>query len=158
MAAPFWPAAGSVAAGSSRSATNVSSATPKLSPNNPENKSSSESRAFPKSSRILKPGDFRKVYDEGSRMTSQSFAAFLLRTSPPESGEAPHFGFTTPRALGKAVVRNRVRRRVREAVRLQQHLFAPGWSVVFNPRRTAALVPFEALRQEVARIASKCKA
>lgn len=91
-------------------------------------------------------------------MTSQSFAAFLLRTSPPESGEAPHFGFTTPRALGKAVVRNRVRRRVREAVRLEQHLFAPGWSVVFNPRRTAALVPFEALRQEVARIASKCKA
>ena len=160
MAAPFWPAAGSAAAGSSPSATNVPSATPKLSPNNnPElTKSSSESRAFPKSSRILKPRDFRKVYDEGTRMTSPSFAAFLLRTTPAGStGAGPHFGFTTPRALGKAVVRNRVRRRMREAVRLEQHLFAPGWSIVFNPRRTLAGVPFEALRKEVARVAARCK-
>ena len=155
MAAPFWPAAGSGDAGSSPLATNVSSATPKLSPNNPEKQGSSETRAFPKSSRILKPRDFRKVYDEGTRMTSPSFAVFLLRTSPPESGEPPHFGFTTPRALGKAVVRNRVRRRMREAVRLEQHLFAAGWSVVFNPRRTTADVPFEELRKEVARVARK---
>ena len=94
-------------------------------------------------------------------MTSPSFAAFILRASlprtGPESGEPPHFGFTTPRALGKAVVRNRIRSRMREAVRLEQHLFAPGWSVVFNPRRTAAEVPFEALRKEVARVASRCK-
>ena len=158
MAAPFWPAAASVAAGSSRSATNVSSATPKLSLNNsPEFKSSSETRAFPKSSRILKPRDFRKVYDEGTRMTSPSFAAFLLRTSVAALGEAPHFGFTTPRALGKAVVRNRVRRRMREAVRLEQHLFAPGWSIVFNPRRSTADISFETLRSEVARVAGKCK-
>ena len=159
MAAPFWPAAGSVAAGSLPSATNVSFATPKLSPKSPEIKGSSENRAFPKSSRILKPRDFRKVYDEGTRMTSQSFAAFLLRTTSAEASPEPsHFGFTTPRALGKAVVRNRVRRRVREAVRLEQHLFGHGWSVVFNPRRTAADIPFEALRKEVARVAARCKA
>ena len=90
-------------------------------------------------------------------MTSQSFAAFLLQTSPPDSGEPPHFGFTTPRALGKAVARNRVRRRMREAVRLEQHQFAPGWSVVFNPRRNTADTPFELLRKEVARVAAKCK-
>ena len=91
-------------------------------------------------------------------MTSPSFAAFLLRATPVSSvGDGPHFGFTTPRALGKAVVRNRVRRRMREAVRLEQHLFAPGWSIVFNPRRVLADVPFESLRQEVVRVASRCK-
>ena len=159
MAAPFWLAAGSAGAGSSRLATNGSSATPKLSPNTFEpSQSSSETRAFPKSSRILKPRDFRKVYDEGTRMTSPSFAAFLLRAMPASSvGDGPHFGFTTPRALGKAVVRNRIRRRMREAVRLEQHLFAPGWSVVFNPRRVLAAVSFEALRKEVARVAARCK-
>ena len=160
MAARSLPAAGSADAGSLLSATNGSSATPKPSPNSPEPRDSSNNRAFPKSSRILKPRDFRKVYDEGTRMTSPSFAAFLLRTASPESGEpphSPHFGFTTPRALGKAVVRNRIRRRMREAVRLEQHLFAPGWSIVFNPRRTTADVPFESLRKEVARVAARCK-
>ena len=163
MAGLFWHAAGSADAGSLPSATNGSSATPKPSLNTPQPKGdSSDTRAFPKSSRILKSRDFRKVYDEGTRMTSPSFAAFLLRISQPpeESGTAfrgPFFGFTTPRAIGKAVVRNRVRRRMREAVRLEQNLFAPGWSVVFNPRRSLADVPFESLRKEVARVAARCK-
>jgi ribonuclease P protein component len=186
MAGQFLRAAGSVAVGSLPSATNGSSATPKPSLNTPQLKGgSSDSRAFPKSSRILKSRDFRKVYDEGTRMTSPSFAAFLLRTpkehagngdrrelvsdqasgprrplpasEPPEPGGGPLFGFTTPRAIGKAVVRNRVRRRMREAVRLEQHLFAPGWSIVFNPRRTLADIPFEALRKEVAKVAARCK-
>jgi len=169
MAGPYLLAAANADAGSLPSATNGSSATPKLSPNPPSSpkespKSSSNTRAFPKSSRILRPRDFRKVYDEGTRMTSPSFAAFLLksttaplRSEESEPGGGPFFGFTTPRALGKAVVRNRVRRRMREAVRLEQHLFAPGWSVVFNPRRSLADQPFEALRKEVARVAARCK-
>jgi ribonuclease P protein component len=162
MAGLFLHAAGNVDAGSLPSATNGSSVTPKLSPNAPEPRDgSSNTYAFPKTSRILKSRDFRKVYDEGTRMTSPSFAAFLFKSTE-KSAEPPHvggpfFGFTTPRALGKAVVRNRVRRRMREAVRLEQHLFAPGWSIVFNPRRTLADVPFEALRKEVARVAARCK-
>ena len=92
-------------------------------------------------------------------MTCPSFAAFLLRADlTGSSGDGPHFGFTTPRALGKAVVRNRIRRRMREAVRLEKHLFAPGWSVVFNPRRVVADIPFESLRKEVVKVAARCKA
>jgi ribonuclease P protein component len=62
----------------------------------------------------LRSKDFRKVYDEGSRIANPLFAAFCLRESLPDG---PRIGFTVPRALGKAVVRNRIRRRVREAVR-----------------------------------------
>ena len=43
------------------------------------------------------------------------FAAFCVRET---QWEGPHIGFTCPRALGKAVVRNRIKRRVREAVGL----------------------------------------
>jgi ribonuclease P protein component len=111
--------------------------------------------AFPKSSRILKPSDFRKVYDQGTRMTCPSFAAFYLPDPEPVTG--PHFGFTTPRALGKAVVRNRIRRRLREAVRHEQHRFPVGMNVVFNPRKLVLEVPFETLRQEVARLAGRFK-
>ena len=44
-------------------------------------------------------------------------------------------GFTTPRALGKAVVRNRIRRRVREAARLELAQLSPEWCIVFPGRR-----------------------
>jgi hypothetical protein len=40
-------------------------------------------------------------------------------------------GFTTPKGLGKAVVRNRIKRRMREAVRLELESLSPEWSIVF---------------------------
>lgn len=153
MAGRFCPAAALAAAGSSPSATNGLSALP-TSSNFPQEQSSG-SFSFPKSSRILRPSDYRKVYDQGKRMTCPYFAAFCF--SPPDFQSGPLFGFTTPRALGKAVVRNRLRRRVREAVRLEKYGFPPSWMVVFNPRRAALDAPFEVLRQEVAKVASRCK-
>jgi ribonuclease P protein component len=65
-------------------------------------------------------------------------------------------GFTTPRRLGKAVVRNRLRRRLREAVRLELHRVAGGWEFVFQPRPAAADAPFGQLRDEVAKVFRKC--
>ena len=112
--------------------------------------------SFTKSSRILKSSDYRKVYDQGKRMTCPFFAAFVLSPGI-DLPTGPLFGFTTPRALGKAVSRNRIRRRIREAVRLERQAFAKNWMVVFNPRRAALEASFEDLRREVARVASRCK-
>ena len=114
------------------------------------------SQKFEKSSRILKSSDYRKVYDQGKRMTCPYFAALVF--SPGDHAvTGPLFGFTTPRALGKAVVRNRIRRRLREAVRLERQAFAQNWMVVFNPRRASLEASFEDLRREVVRVASRCK-
>ena len=101
---------------------------------------------FPKSVRLLRSGDFRKVYDQGTRYTCPLFAAFSLRAP-----DGPRVGFTTPRALGNAVVRNRIIRRVREAVRLELELLSPEWSIVFNPRRKALDCLFSDLQTEVRR-------
>jgi len=68
----------------------------------------------------------------------------------------PRIGFTTPRALGKAVARNRIRRRVREAVRLHLAQLSPEWSIVFNPRRKAMDAPFPELEREVERLFLRC--
>jgi len=74
----------------------------------------------------------------------------------PES-QSPRVGFTTPRALGKAVVRNRLRRRVREAVRLELASLSKEWSIVFNPRRKTLDCAFAELQAEVHRLFIRCQ-
>lgn len=113
-----------------------------------------DGQSFPKSARILRKVDFRRVYDGGRRITGPYFAAFCLAGS---GGAGPRIGFTTPRALGKSVVRNRIKRRIREAVRRQLNELEPEWEIVINPRRAALDAPFAELSREVARLFSRCK-
>jgi ribonuclease P protein component len=109
---------------------------------------------FPKSVRLLRSSDFRKVYDNGVRYSCPLFAAFCL--ADPGVGRA--VGFTTPKALGKAVKRNRIRRRVREAARLELASLSEGWSIVFNPRRKVLDCIFTDLQREVKRLFIRCAA
>lgn len=109
---------------------------------------------FAKSSRILRRSDFRRVYDDGSRHTCPFFAAFYLRTEEADAG--PRIGFTVPRAVGKSVARNRIRRRMREAVRLRLSQLSGPWMIVINPRRNVLNAPFESLGHEVDKLFAKC--
>jgi ribonuclease P protein component len=90
-------------------------------------------------------------------MTSRYFAAFCLRAADDAVAIPARFGLTTPRALGKAVVRNRLKRRMREAIGRQISEAPDRWSIVFNPRRNLAEAPFEDLCREVGRILERCR-
>jgi ribonuclease P protein component len=89
-------------------------------------------------------------------MTGRYFAAFCLHVDGTVQ-QASRFGFTVPRAVGKAVQRNRIRRRMREAVRMQFDDLPSNWAIVFNPRRSVLGAPFEELCREVGRIFARCK-
>ena len=135
-AAPCWHAVGRVGARSSPSATRGNGIA-----------------GFPKSARILRSKDFRRVYDHGAKFSGPLFSAFCLRNN----GEASvKIGFTCPRALGGAVVRNRIKRRVREAARKYMDRIGAGWEIVINPRQRAMTVPFPQLEQEVEKLFQRC--
>ena len=137
------------AAGSLPSATSATSAPPGKQPK------PGKEFGFPKSARLLKRGEFRRVYDQGSRVTSSSFALFFA-ARPTDPGR-PRIGFTTPRAVGNSVVRNRIKRRLREAIRLELPHLAAAVDYVFHPRRPILTVEFPQLRREIQRIFRKCE-
>lgn len=89
-------------------------------------------------------------------MTSRYFVAFCVRVPQQPPDEPSRFGFTVPRALGHAVQRNRIKRRMREAVRHQFAALPTSWAVVFNPRRNVLDAPFEDLCREVGRLFRRC--
>jgi len=106
--------------------------------------------SFPKSKRLLKHSDFDRVYRTGRRFSQPDFAAFYLRREEVASGL--RVGFTVGRVLGGAVQRNRIRRRLREAIRLS--LPASGVAelaadVVIQPRKSALQAEFEQLQHQV---------
>lgn len=111
--------------------------------------------AFGRDSRLLKHADFQRVYEQGRRQFSANMTFFYL-LDPALAGA--HVGFTVGRVLGPAVVRNRIRRRMRDAVRhnlptldgeLQTRQL--GAEVVINPKKSALNAEMEKLRGEVAK-------
>ena len=64
-------------------------------------------------------------------------------------------GLTVGKKLGGAVVRNRVRRRLREAYRLNESRFAPGWDIVIVARRSCITAEFEKLQESLLTLAAK---
>jgi ribonuclease P protein component len=108
---------------------------------------------FPKSARILRSQDYRRVYDQGAKFWSPLFSAFCLRNNE-EKGV--RIGFTCPRALGGSVIRNRIKRRVREAARTRLARVAAGWEIVINPRGKARTAPFAQIESEIERLFERC--
>jgi ribonuclease P protein component len=117
-----------------------------------------KSGSFPRSARLLKHASFDQVYRNGQKHFSGNMTVFFLRrtlapelANGPEPPSGPRIGFTVPRALGPAVDRNRIRRRMREAVRRNLvHLQAPV-DVVVNPKKTILTAEFDKIEAEVAR-------
>lgn len=112
-------------------------------------------KAFPRNARLLRHADFERVYKLGRRHFSASLTAFYLlrpETEATRSATAgPRIGFTVSRALGGAVQRNRMKRRLREAVRLCGLPGEVGADVVINPKKSLLVIDFAEVVNEVRR-------
>jgi ribonuclease P protein component len=102
--------------------------------------------------RLLRHADFERVYKQGKRHFAKHMTVFYLQRAEgvgPSNGI--RIGFTVGRALGGAVDRNRMKRRLREAVRLQESVPNISVDVVINPKKSLRTTEFTNLQNEVRR-------
>ena len=100
---------------------------------------------------ITKPGQYALVYDKGSTWVSN----LVVMKSLPNGLSLSRYGFSVSRRVGKAVVRNKVRRLLREILRLIP--LKPGWVIVFIARQAAATADYAILRGSVVRLLSRAQ-
>jgi ribonuclease P protein component len=100
---------------------------------------------LPRQSRLVRRSEYDAVYREGRRRSSREFTVFLR----PNGLDISRFGWSIKKALGNAVRRNRIRRRLREILRLHRQEIASGWDIVIHPRTTAATAEFLELTRDL---------
>ena len=106
---------------------------------------------FPKARRLTRGAEFARLKREGA-----STAGRLLVFSVVAHGEGPaRVGFIVTRKIGNAVVRNRLRRRLRELFRKQTPHFREGMWLVVIARHRAADADFAELGAEWMKLAAK---
>lgn len=103
---------------------------------------------FPREARLVRRGEFDAVYRAGKRFSSSHFTVFVRRNELAQN----RFGFSIKKALGGAVVRNRIRRRVREMVRCHRQEIPTGWDFVIHPKGSVAKAEFGVLTEELVRV------
>ncbi len=106
--------------------------------------------------RLRKHADYQRAYSAGRKKQSTSMSWFLAPQSPCEAG--PRVGLTAGKVLGKAHERNRIKRRMREALRRHVDLLPTGFDLIFHPRRSILTVEFAKLEAEIVRILEQAKA
>ena len=104
---------------------------------------------------LRKHADYQRVYREGKRQSLPLMTYFFALRSQPISAqeifEGPRVGLTAGKVLGNAVQRNRIKRRMREAVRLHCVELKASVDVILHPRRTVLEAEFSQIEREVAR-------
>ena len=103
---------------------------------------------FLREARLVRKSEFDAVYRAGKRRSSSHFTVFFRANEQPQS----RFGFSIKKTLGGAVVRNRIRRRLREMVRCHRLEIPAGWDIVIHPKSTVASAEFAALTAELRRL------
>ncbi len=103
------------------------------------------SARLPKAHRLRRRHEFLRLQRVGRRRSGRHF---VVITSTARNGRA-RLGITTSRKVGPAVVRNRIRRFVREVFRRHHAMIVPAKDIVVIARPTAASVGYEDVRREL---------
>jgi ribonuclease P protein component len=109
--------------------------------------------------RLRKHADFVRAYEASRKRQSASMSWFLAPQTKSGAGlpTAPRVGLTVGKVLGKAHQRNRIKRRMREALRRHLDLLPIGIDLIFHPRRNVLTMEFAQLEAEIVRILEQAR-
>lgn len=103
--------------------------------------------------RLRKHADYQRVYKAGRKQFGRQMAYFFALRDAEAAARSettgPRVGLTVPKALGKAVARNRIKRRMREAVRAVLPQLSAPVDVVLHPKRSVLEAEFAVIEREV---------
>lgn len=106
------------------------------------------SHSFPKRNRLRRRREFQKVQNEPNQKVASGVLLALLR---PNSLGVTRLGLTVSSKVGNAVVRNRIRRHLREWFRLHQDELVAGQDIVVVARTSSARATQKQLHQAIER-------
>jgi ribonuclease P protein component len=107
--------------------------------------------------RLRKHADYQRAYAASRKRQSASMSWFLAPQQPPAL-DGPRVGLTAGKVLGKAHERNRIKRRMREALRRHVELLPQGCDLILHPRRSILTLEFAKLEAEIVRILQQANA
>jgi ribonuclease P protein component len=109
-----------------------------------------------KGARLRKHADYQRAYSQARKRQSASMSWFLA-PQPADQAAAARVGLTAGKVLGKAHERNRIKRRMREAIRRHVELLPAGFDLIIHPRRTVLTLEFAKLEAEIVRILEQAR-
>jgi ribonuclease P protein component len=112
--------------------------------------------------RLQRHADYQRAYAASRKRQSPSMSWFLARQASAYTGAAlpagPRVGLTAGKVLGKAHERNRIKRRMREALRRHADMLPTGFDLILHPRRFVLTLEFAKLEAEIVRILHQAQA
>ena len=120
-------------------------------PEGPDVQAPRHDERFRRASRLRSSDDFQRLRKVGKRRQGRYVILGFARAESGSDGydALARVGFSLSKRVGDAVTRNRVKRRLREAVRRRLWQVIPGWDMIFTARPDAAGADYTALRDEV---------
>lgn len=104
-----------------------------------------------KSEKLRKNYEFRYVYNKGKVYSNSLLVLYIIKNK----NDYNRAGFSVSKKVGKSVVRNKVKRRIRECYRLNSHRIKNGYNMVFISRVRAKDASFKEIEKAMLSLFSK---
>ena len=107
--------------------------------------------------RLHQKSDFKRVFRKGRRVGAFGLTMWVCQSEGAESTRNPRLGLAIPKAYGNAVARNRLKRLIREAFRLNKTQLPRGIDMVFSARSSLAKPQFQTIEPLIMKLWAEAK-